>query len=200
MRGKKILLITIPVLLLLAGVVLVLKWRSNQQNVTNLVGAPDGSFVMQVEKPLLSLRAPWEVPRAVFGDRDPDLRLRDTSPGAQFGMVTPKRFELTADGGWDLLIESDGQGRLADGTRLVFPISFGGGHFIFSCRHADLGIGYFKTTPRGDKLDGNFLLKVTKCKNAKSGKNASLPLLTVRGSFKGLPQSATVKDEGEKSQ
>src|ERR1051326_4838588 len=133
MRGKKGTLIIVCLVLVVGTfLLLVVKWRSNQMNTLSLAGAPDGSFVMQVEKPLLSLRAPWEVPRAVFGDRDPDLRLRDTSPGAQFGMVTPKRFELTADGGWDLLIESDGQGRLADGTRLVFPISFGGGHFIFS--------------------------------------------------------------------
>jgi hypothetical protein len=192
MRGKKIFIIIVTVLLLLAGVVLVLKWRSNQQNVTNLAGA-------QVEKPLLSLRAPWEIPRAILGDRDPDLRLSHMSPGAAFGTVTPNRLEVSAEGGWDLVIESNGQGRLADGTRLVFPISYGGGHFIFSCRHADLGIGYFNTTPRADKLDGNFLLKLTQCKNMKSGKNTSgLPPFIVRGSFKGLPQSSTVTEDQKK--
>ena len=188
-------IIIIALALLLGVLVLVLKWRSNQEERTSLAGAPDGSFVMQVEKPLLSLRAPWEVPRAVFGDRDPDLRLRNTSPGAKFGAVTPKRFELSADGGWDLVIESDGQGRIVDGTRMVFPISYGGGHFVFSCRHADLGFGYFKTIPRGDKLDGNFLLKLTQCKNMKSGKNTSgLPPFPVRGSFKGLPLTMAKDD------
>lgn len=198
MRGKKKLLIVIG-LALLVGVflLLLLKWRSNQMNTLSLSGAPDGSFVMQVEKPLLSLRAPWEVPRAVFGDRDPDLRLRQTSPGAKFGAVTPQRFELSADGGWDLVIESDGQGRVTEGTRLVFPIAYGGGNHKFSCRHADSNVGYFNTTARGDRLDGSFLLRLTQCKNVVSGKNTSgLPPFPVRGNFKGLPQS-TVKGEHE---
>jgi hypothetical protein len=200
MRGKKVLLIIIGLVLLFgAGLVLVLKWRSNRQNITSLAGAPDGSFVVQVEKPLFSLRAPWEIPRAIFGDRDPDLRITRMSPGASFGFVGPKRLELTADGGWDLVIESDGQGRVEEGTRLVFPISFGGGHFKFNCRHADSKIGYFITTPRADKLDGNFQLQLTQCKNVVSGKNTSgLPPFNVRGSFKGLPQSAPVKDERER--
>jgi hypothetical protein len=194
MRGKKKLLIII-VLMLLAGafLLLALKWRSNQINRLSLAGAPDGSFVMQVEKPLLSLRAPWEIPRAVFGDRDADLRLRETSAGVRFGAVTLQHFELSADGGWDLVIESDGKGRVTEGTRLVFPISYGGGHFKFSCRHADSNVGYFNTTARGDKLDGSFLLRLTQCKNVVSGKNTSgLPPFPVRGNFKGLPQSTAM--------
>lgn len=196
MRSKKKLLIVIGLALLAGAVVLLfLKWRSNQMNTLSLAAAPDGSFVMQVEKPLLSLRAPWEVPRAVFGDRDPDLRLRQTSPGAKFGAVTPERFELTADGGWALVIESDGKGRVTEGTRLVFPIAYGGGHHVFSCRHADSSAGYFNTTARGDRLDGNFLLRVTQCKNVVSGKNTSgLPPFPVRGNFKGLPVTRAKDD------
>jgi len=200
MRGKKKLLIVVG-LALLVGVflLLLLKWRSNQMNTLSLAGEPDGSFVLQIEKPILSLRAPWEVPRAVFGDRDPDLRLKQTSPGAKLGAVTPQRFELTADGGWDLLIESDGKGRVLEGTRMVFPMAFGGSNHTFSCRHADSTIGYFNTTARGDKLDGTFLLRLTQCRNVVSGKNTSgLPPFPVRGNFKGLAQSATVKDEDEK--
>ena len=201
MRGKKTLVIIAVLALLLAGLaLLVLRWRSNQINTLSLAGAPDGSFVLQVEKPLLSLRAPWEIPRAIFGDRDSDLRLRQTSPGAQFGAVTPQRLELSAEGGWDLVIESDGKGRVLEGTRLIFPISYGGGNHKFSCRHADSNVGYFNVTARGDKLDGSFLLRLTQCKNVVSGKNTSgLPPFPVRGNFKGLPQSATVKVEGEKS-
>ena len=200
MRGKKTLLIIAALALFLAGLILLfLRWRSNQLNTTSLAGAPDGSFVLQVEKPLLSLRAPWEIPRAVFGDRDSDLRIRQTSPGVQVGAVTTKRLELTADGGWDLVIESDGQGKVLESTQMTFPISFGGRHFKFKCRHADAGVGYFNTTAREDKLDGTFLLRLTQCKNVVSGKNtAGLPPFPVRGSFKGLPKSA-VRDEGEKS-
>src|SRR5215813_8069416 len=188
MRGRKKLLIILGLALLLgAFLLLFLRWRSNQINTLSLAGAPDGSFVMQIEKPILSLRAPWEVPRAVFGDRDPDLRLRQTSPGAKLGAVTPERLELTADGGWDLVIESDGKGRVLDGTRMVFPMAFGGSPHIFSCRHADSNVGYFNTTARGDKLDGTFLLRLTQCKNVVSKKNTSgLPPFPVRGNFKGL--------------
>ena len=199
MRGKKILLIIIALPVLLAGLVLLLRSRSNQEEATSLANAPDGSFVMQVEKPLFSLRAPWEIPRAIFGDRDPDLRISQLSPGATFGFVGPRRLALTADGGWDLLIESDGAGRVLEGTRLVFPISFGGGHFKFNCRHADPTIGHFTTTQHADKLDGNFVLQLTQCENVVSGKNtAGLPPFPVRGSFKALPQTGTVKGKGEK--
>jgi hypothetical protein len=199
MRVKKKLLIIGVLTLFLAGLALLfLRWRSNQLSTTSLTGAPDGSFVLQIEKPLLSLRAPWEVPRAVFGDRDPDLRLRQTSPGAKLGVVTPKRFELTADGGWDLVIESDGQGKILETTQMAFPMKISERYYKFRCRHADSGVGYFNTTTREDKLDGTFLLRLTQCKNVLSGKNtAGLPPFPVRGSFKGLPQSTTVKDEGE---
>ena len=188
MRGRKKLLIILGLALLLgAFLLLFLRWRSNQINTLSLAGAPDGSFVMQIEKPILSLRAPWEVPRAVFGDRDPDLRLRQNSPGVKFGAVTPERLELTADGGWDLIIESDGKGRVLEGTRMIFPMAFGGSNHTFSCRHADSNVGYFNTTARGDKLDGTFLLRLTQCKNVVSKKNTSgLPPFPVRGNFKGL--------------
>jgi len=199
MRRRKTLLIIAALALVLAGfVLLLLRWRSNQLNTLSLAGAPDGSFVLQVEKPLLSLRAPWEVPRAVFGDRDPDLRLRQTSPGAKLGAVTPQRLELTADGGWDLVIESDGQGKILESTQMTFPMAISDRQYKFKCRHADSGFGYFNTSAREDKLDGTFLLRLTQCKNVVSGKNtAGLPPFPVRGSFKGLPQSGTVKDEGE---
>jgi hypothetical protein len=196
MRGKKRLLIVIG-LVLLAGafLLLVLKWRSNRMNTLSLAGAQDGSFVVQVEKPLLSLRAPWEVPRAVFGDRDSDLRIRQTSPGAQVGAVTPKRLELIADGGWDLVIESDGQGKVLESTQMAFPMTISDRHYKFKCRHADSGVGYFNTTAREDKLDGTFLLRLTQCKNVVSGKNTSgLPVFPVRGNFKGLPLTRAKDD------
>ena len=198
MTGKKVLIVIVALVLLLAVLVLIIGRRRHQLNTVSVADARDGSFVMQVEKPLFSLRAPWEVPRAIFGDRDSDLRISNMSPGVQLGSVTPKRFELSADGGWDLVIESDGEGRVLEGTRLVFPISFGGGQFKFNCRHIDSKTGHFTTTPRGDKLDGDFLLQLTQCKNVKSGKNASgLPLFPVRGSFKGLSRSARPTDAGQ---
>src|SRR6185503_12940742 len=166
MRAKKTLLIVVALTLFLAAVLpLLLRWRSNRLNTLSLVDAPNGSFVLQVEKPLFSLRAPWEAPRAIFGDRDPELRLTHMSPGAKFGGVTPKRLELTADGGWDLVIESDGQGKILETTQMAFPMNISERHYQFKCRHADSGVGYFNTTVHEDKLDGTFLIRLTQCKN-----------------------------------
>jgi hypothetical protein len=139
--------------------------------------------------PVLSGRPPWDIPRAIFGERDPELRFGDTSPGAKVGSVGPTHLELSADG-WELVIESDGQGRVLPGTRLVFPIKPGRSDVRFNCRPAEPAAGNFNTTARGpDKLDGSFLLKLPECKNAKSGKTtAGQPVYTVRGSFKGLPR------------
>jgi hypothetical protein len=36
---------------------------------------------------------------------------------AQVGKIAPDHIKLSADGGWDLLIETDGEGRLAQETR-----------------------------------------------------------------------------------
>ena len=198
MRGMKILAIIIA-LALLVGCFVALRRRRDKpvgpsvSEASRLIGGP--AFEVQVELPAFnSGRAPWEIPGVILGnDRGP--RFDQASPGAQVGKIAPDHIELSADGGWDLLIETDGQGRLAQGTHIAFPVKLGGRPLKFNCRPADLTVGYLHTTRTGsDELEGNFQLEVAICTNAVSGKTAAWPYqpLKVRGSFAGLKR----KDEG----
>ena len=106
------------------------------------------------------------------------------------GSVGHDRLELSADGS-DLFIETDGEGRVAPGTHLVFPTGLGGRQVRLNCRPADRATGYLSTTTRAgsDELGGRFLVELAICKNAESGKTINWPPapLTVRGSFVGPP-------------
>ena len=144
------------------------------------------AFEVQVEMPAFnSGRAPWEIPGVILGyDHGP--RFDQASPGAQVGKIALNHIELSADGGWDLLIETDGDGRLTQGTHVAFPVKLGGRPLKFNCRPADPTIGYLHTTARNglDELKGSFQLEVAICKNAASGKTTAWPYqpLKVRGS------------------
>jgi hypothetical protein len=192
MRGKKILVIIIALALLVAGIV-ALRLRREEpigpsvSETSRLIGGP--AFEVQVEMPAFnSGRAPWEIPGVILGyDHGP--RFDQASPGAQVGKITPDHIELSADGGWDLVIATDGEGRLTQGTHVAFPVKLGGRPLKFNCRPADLTVGYLHTTHTGsDELEGNFQLEVSICKNAASGRTAAWPYqpLKVRGNFAGL--------------
>jgi hypothetical protein len=197
--GKKILLIVVGLTLLLAVIGLMLRRRSEQSVATSVANAPDGTFLIRVERPALSGRPIWESPKAIFfGETDPRLNFSDMSPGAKIGSVTPTHLEIIGDGGWGLVIESDSQGRTLAGTRLAFPLTLGDRQLKLDCRPADAALGNFNAIARRDqdRLDGSFLLKLGQCKNAVSGKNtAGLPVFTVRGSFKGLPRTNKMVEE-----
>ena len=194
MRGKKILVIIIIALVLLLGCIVALRLRRDQpvrpsvSEASRLIGGP--AFEVQVEMPAFnSGRAPWEIPGVILGfDRGP--RFDQSSPGAQVGKIAPDHIELSADNGWDLLIETDREGRLAPVTHVGFPVKLGGRSLRFNCRPADSTVGYLHTTARtgSDELEGSFQLEVTICKNAVSGKTAAWPYkpLKVRGNFAGL--------------
>ena len=193
MRGKKILVIVIALALLLACIVAVRLQRDKPvgpsvSETSRLIGG--AAFEVQVEMPAFnSGRAPWEIPGVILGyDRGP--RFDNTSPGAKFGKTAAGHIELSADGGWDVLIETDGEGRLANGTHVAFPVKLGGRPLKFNCRPADPTVGYLHTTARTDseELEGVFQLEVAICKNAASGKTAAWPYqpLRVRGNFAGL--------------
>jgi hypothetical protein len=188
----KTLLIIVGLALLLACVAL-LRWRRAEPNAASIsqtsrsIGGP--AFEVLVEQPLVEGRAPWEIPGIILGYSERGPRFDQASPGARIGNVTPDHVELSADGGWDLLIETDSEGRITPATRLAFPIKLGGRPLTFNCRPADRAVGYFRTTNTvADTLDGDFVIEVTICKNALSGKTAMWPYrpLTVRGSFAGL--------------
>jgi len=190
---KKILVIIIALALLLVCIV-ALRLRRDKPAGPSVSETPrlaEGpAFEVQVEMPAFnSGRAPWEIPGVILGyDHGP--RFDQASPGAQVGKIALNHIELSADGGWDLLIETDGEGRLAQGTHVAFPVKLGGRPLKFNCRPADSSIGYLHTTARKDLdgLEGSFQLEVAICKNAASGKTAAWPYqpLKVRGNFAGL--------------
>ena len=193
MRGKKIWVIVISLALLLAAIVALRLRRekpigSSLSDTSRLIGGP--AFEVQVQMPAFnSGRAPWEIPGVILGyDHGP--RFDQASLGAQVGKVAPDHIELKADGGWDLLIETDAEGRLAHETHVAFPVKLGGRPLKFNCRPADSTVGYLHTTARtgSNELEGNFQLEIAICKNADSGKTAAWPYqpLMVRGNFAGL--------------
>ena len=193
MHVKKI-WVSIIALALLFACIVTLRLRRNPTagptvaETSRLIRGP--AFEVQVEMPAFnSGRAPWEIPGVILGyDHGP--RFDQASPGAQVGKIAPDHVELSADGGWDVLIETDSAGRLTRGTHVAFPVKLGGRPLKFNCQPADLTVGYLQTSARSDsdELEGSFQLEVAVCKNAVSGKTAAWPYrpLKVRGNFAGL--------------
>ena len=139
--------------------------------------------------PLGGILPDWFVRKHDLTPRE--LRFDYTSPGAQIVSVEHDRLELSADG-WELFIDTDGEGRIAPGTHLVFPTGLGGRQVRLNCRPADRANGYLSTTTRAgsDEVGGRFLVELAICKNAESGKTINWPPtpLTVRGNF-AVPRS-----------
>jgi hypothetical protein len=190
MRRKKKLVIIVSLALLLAALVALRLRREKSigpglSETSRSIGGP--AFVVQVEMPTFnSGRAPWEIPGVLLGyDHGP--RIDQASSGAQTGKIAPDHIELRAEGGWDLLVETDAEGQLAHETHVAFPVKLGGRPLKFICRPADSAVGYLHTKG-SNELEGNFQLEIAICKNAVSGKTAAWPYqpLTVRGNFAGL--------------
>ncbi|MGI8897903.1 MAG: hypothetical protein ACR2IB_05860 [Pyrinomonadaceae bacterium] len=171
------------------------------------------SFEVNVEKPrmdrFLGGILPTKLEAKLFGGGE--LQFDHTSRGAKIGSVGHNRLELRADG-WDLLIETGGEGGIAPGTRLVFPIEIAEKQYTLRCRPADRATGYLSTTPRAGsgELYGRFLVELARCENAETGKILdteagarpgeawpSAPL-TLRGSFAGLPQRSSLEPKGDR--
>ncbi|MBI3449844.1 MAG: hypothetical protein HY049_13120 [Acidobacteria bacterium] len=184
-----LIIIALALLALLAGFVAIGLRPDGRVAAINSATSRSPSFEVRVVKPLSA--------RPLFGlfgllPTD-DLRFGHESRGASIGRVAHDRLELSADG-WDLAIEIDGDGRLAPGTRLVFPLELGGRQVTLRCRPADRANGYLRTTTRAgaDELGGSFLVKLATCENVVSGKALEWPPapLTVVGSFDRLPHHA----------
>jgi hypothetical protein len=195
MRGRKTLLIIVGLVMIVAGIGLIRLRRHKRvapsvSEISRTIGGP--AFEVLVEMPLFnSGRAPWEIPGVILGYRDRGPRFDQASPGANVGNIAPDHLELSAEGGWNLLIRSDREGRIAQGTHVAFPVKLGGRPLQFDCRPADPPVGYLHTTTDSHQLEGSFQLEITSCKNAISGKTAAWPYqpLKVSGSFAGLPKS-----------
>ncbi|MFZ0061116.1 MAG: hypothetical protein WAL47_03690 [Pyrinomonadaceae bacterium] len=134
-----------------------------------------------------------------------ELRFDQASRGARIDSAARDRLELGADG-WDLLIQTDSEGRVAPGTRLVFPIEIAEKQWTLRCRPADPAVGYIQISTRpgsdvlaSDILDGRFLIELANCEDAQTGEILDTEAggspghtwpsspLTLRGSFAGLP-------------
>ena len=194
--GKRSLILI--ALALVAGVVSLVWLVSRPDDPDERVGqniartSPGPSFEVRVIVPRLARPLAGILPDWLVGKLDgtpSELRLDHRSGGVQIGKVGSDRVELRAEG-WDLLIETDAEGRIAQGTRLLFPLALGGRHVRLNCRPADRPMGYLSSTKRADsgELEGHFLVELASCKNADSGQSTNWPPapLTVRGSFAGL--------------
>ena len=160
------------------------------------------TFEVSVERPrmdrFLGGILPTKLEAKLLGG---ELRFDHTSRGAAIGSAAPDRLELRADG-WNLFIETDGEGRIAPGTRLVFPIEIAEKQWTLRCRPASGAVGYLRTNARAGsgELGGRFLVELANCVDAVTGKILDTEAggnpgdawpqapLTVRGSFEGLPQ------------
>lgn len=187
----------IVIALALLGSLVVLMFRSRSDKPDDLVGesvldtSQGPAFEVRVVMPrgglpLFGILPDWVVKKHNLTPRE--LRFDHTSPGASIGSIGHDRLELSADG-WKLFIETDGEGRVAPGTYLVFPTGLGGRQVTLNCRPADRANGYLSNNTRAgsDQLGGRFLVELAICKNAESGKTINWPPapLTVRGSFAG---------------
>jgi len=191
---KKLLLIILVVVVLLLGTPGLLRWRrdrvrARQADAANATGRP--AFEVRVERPIFNgARAPWEIPGVLLGLSEPGPRFDETSSGAKVISVAKDQLELIADDDWSIFIAADGEGRLAAGTHLKFPIKLGNRPLVFDCRPADHPSGHLITNTRANsgEIDGSFVVDVVTCINAKSDKTAAWPYapLTIRGSFSGL--------------
>jgi hypothetical protein len=184
----------------LAGLIWLVS-RPDKTVTASTSGAP--SFEVHVEKPrmdrFLGGILPTRLEAKLIGD---ELRFDHASRGAKIGSVGPDRIELRADG-WDLLVETDGKGGIAPGTRLVFPIEIAEKKWTLRCRPSDRAVGYFEGTTRAGSsvLDGRFLVELANCADAATGEILDTEAggnpgdawpsqpLTLRGSFAALPQS-----------
>lgn len=190
--SRKAGIITIIALASLACLVMLI-WRPNEPEAAGVPDMSRGpSFEVRVEKPRIARPLFGILPAELEEKLEPggELRFDHTSRGAEIGTVGPHRLELRADG-LDLLIETDDGGRIAPGTRLVYPIVLAERQLTLRCRPADGAAGHLRTAVRAgtDELDGSFLVECATCENVATGKVIEWPPapLTVRGSFAGLP-------------
>jgi hypothetical protein len=201
-RPVKTLLIIIGLALLACVVWLIA--RPDKPDAATSSGTSAGlSFEVHVEKPRMDRFLfgilPTRLEAKLVGGGE--LRFDHASRGAHVGRVGHDRLELSADG-WELLIETDGGGRIAPATRLVFPIEIAEQQLTLRCRPAGEATGYLHAATRAgsDVLDGRFLVELAACENARTGKIIDTEAganpgdawpsepLTLSGSFQGLPQ------------
>lgn len=177
----------------LAGLV-VLVLRSSEPAPMDVAGGSSGpAFELRVEKPRMARPLFGILPAKLEEQFEPggELRIDHTSPGAEPGAVDPHHLALRADG-WELLLETDDEGKITPETRLVYPMVLAERPVTLRCRPADGASGYLRAVERAgvDAMDGSFLVECAVCENVATGKVIEWPpaALTVSGRFAALPR------------
>ena len=176
---------------------LVLIGSRSDEPVAGLAPTPSGpSFQVRVVFPRLGRPFFGLLPEplvAKVGGIPAELAFDHASPGAKPGTVGRHRLELRADG-WDLSLQTDGKGRIAAGSHLVFPLFFEEEMRRLRCRPAGRDSGYLRTATRsgGGELGGDFRVELSTCEDAGTGRAIGWPPapLIVVGSFDRLPRGA----------
>lgn len=158
---------------------------------------PVPSFQVKLNMPWLARAFGGILPNwiedRIEGATPRELRFGSTSAGAEIAGAGPLGLALRAEGGWDLRIVAEADGRIAAGTRLIFPIYLGERHVVLNCWPAETPVGSFRGEPAADgRLGGSFLIELADCKNEISGKDTDWPPapLKLRGRFAGLSPGA----------
>jgi hypothetical protein len=172
------------------------------------IGSPGDAggpiFEVHVERPRLN-RPLFGILPTVLEDlmvADRVLEFDGASRGAAVDDVGSDRLELRADG-WELVVRIDADGRIAEGTRVVFPITLANRDRALRCVPGERSAGYLRPTrrPGSDRLDGSFLVKLSRCEDAGSGRVLEWPAsaLTVHGGFRGLAPTVRETPSGRPS-
>ena len=194
MKISKKALLGILILALLVCFLVFRPWTGDPDLTDKFGPAPGPLFEVRVLKPRLA--------RPLFGilpikleeklESGGELRFDHTSRGARVGNVSLNHLELGADD-WALFLETDGEGKIAPETSLVYTMMLAEKQRKLRCRPANPATGYLHATSQAgsEKLDGRFLVELTSCENVETGKLIEWPPapLTVRGSFKALPRN-----------
>ena len=167
--------LVILALVLLGCLVLLLRSQPDEPVAATVSETSRGpSFEVRVVPPRLGRPLFGLMPEALVsrvGGIPREVRFDQASPGAEVGTVGHDRLELRAGDGWDLSIETDGQGRIAPGTRLVFPLFFEEKQTTLRCRPQTVTR---LSPPRGGTgLGGSFLLRLATCEEAQSERSRS---------------------------
>lgn len=191
-------LIIIALALLACLLVLVLRSRPDEQaepvaaSVLETFRGP--AFVVHVIMPRMGLPLGGILPDWVtrkFDGTPSEMRFDNASSGAEIVSIGSDRVELKAEG-WDLVIATDGEGRILPESRLALQMALGGRHVKLRCRPAVPARGQLDTSKQADShdLSGSFLVEFARCENAESGKAIEWPPapMTVRGIFRGSPK------------
>jgi hypothetical protein len=198
-KRSRLIILIVVIVLLAVPIALLLLFRSPPPppvapSALDISHGP--AFDVRVEKPrgarpLFGI-FPEKLERYLFGGNE--LKFDNTSPGATVIDGGSNRREFHADG-WNLVLVTDGDGRVAAGTVIVFPILLAEKQRTLRCRPPEHPTESLTSTTRpGSNLtDGSFQVEITNCENAETGKPIQWPPapLTVRGSFAGLPSGGS---------